>query len=126
MGIILSFVLAYLIGTHNTSETRIEQPEVQTDNSNPKWFDAPGDEIKESSFKVLQVIEDHAALVYGKGDGYYLDTIYLLVNREGKFYYDDEIIDVPSDKVVKQVGIFRYETRKGVDKTVPLIMIMKK
>ena len=48
------------------------------------------------------------------------------MNKEDKFYYDEQIIDVPSDKVVKQVGIYRYETRMGVEKTVPLIMIMEK
>ena len=128
VGIILTIVVFYFIGTYYTPESRTEQPEVQTENSNPKWFDSPGDEIKESSYQVMQVLEDHAALVQGKGDGHsiYTGAIYLIVNRTGKFYYDEEIIDVPSDKVVKQVGIYRYETRQGIEKTVPLIMIMDK
>lgn len=126
VGIIFVLVFFYIIGTYNTTESRAEQTEVQTDNSNPKWFDAPGDEIKEKSFKVMQVLEDHAALVFGNGEESYMNTLYLIVNKEGKFYYDQEIIDVPSDKVVKQVGIYRYETRQGIGKTVPLIMIMDK
>lgn len=128
VGIIIAFVLCYVLGNYYYPESRTEQPKVQTENSNPKWFDAPGDEIKEKSFKVMQVLEDHAALVEGKGDGrsIYTGAIYLIVNKEDKFYYDEQIIDVPSDKVVKQVGIYRYETRMGVEKTVPLIMIMDK
>ena len=128
VGIILTLVVFYFIGTYYTPESRTEQPEVQTENSNPKWFDSPGDEIKESSYRVMQVLEDHAALVRGKGDGYsiYTGAIYLIVNKEGKYYYDEEIIRVPSDKVVKHVGIYRYETRQEIEKTVPLIMIMDK
>ena len=115
VGIILTTVTLYFVGA-SMQQQQEEDPEVQTDNSNPKWFDTPGDEIKEKSFKVFQVLEDHAALVKGKGDGYsvYTGAIYLIVNRTGKFYYDEEIIDAPSDKVVKQVGIYRYETRRGI------------
>ena len=126
VGIIIAFVLCYVLANYYYPESQTEQPKVQTENSNPKWFDAPGDEIKENSFKVMQVLEDHAALVFGKGEGYYMNTLYLIVNKDNKFYYDEEIIDVPSDKVAKQVGIYRYETRQGVEKTVPLIMIMDK
>lgn len=128
VGIILSLVFFYILGTYYTPESRAEQPEVQTENSNPKWFDSPGDEIKESSYQVMQVLEDNAALVKGKGDSNYIynGAIYLIVNRDGKFYYDEEIIDVPSGKVVKQCGIYRYETRQGIEKTVPLIMILDK
>jgi len=127
-GAVLTFAVLFVIGRYYTPESRAEQPEVQTEDSNPKWFDVPGDEMKDRSYKVMQVLEDHAALVHGKGDGYsvYNGAIYLLVNKDGKYYYDEEIIDVPSGKVVRQVGIYRYETRQGLEKTVPLIMIMNK
>lgn len=50
----------------------------------------------------------------------------LIVNRERKYYYDDEIVKVPKGKVVRQVGIYQYPTQNDMMKTVPIIMIMDK
>lgn len=86
------------------------------------WFENPGDVIENNKFRVFQVIEKNAALV----EDIYPGTIYLLINKEDKFYYDDEIIDVPDGRVVRQVGIYKYETKTELVKTVPIIRIMDK
>ena len=84
-----------------------------------------GDIIKEKSFKVFQVLMDHQALVYGKNEyGSYLGTVYFLLGESGTTFYDDEIIEVPSNKTVRMNGTYRYTTSSGVYKTVPKIRIM--
>ncbi len=96
-------------------------------------FETLGDEIKnDNAFKVFQVVGKDKALVRGnyadnRRDNYFISgTIYLLTNNEGKYYYDDEVIKVPAEKEVRQVGIFKYETKNGFGKTVPIIQIMDK
>ena len=79
-----------------------------------KWFEKAGD--------VLQVIGNNKALVQNNSSS----PVYLLTNEEGKYYYDDEHITVPSDKEVKQIGIFKYNSKADIEKTVPVIMIMDK
>lgn len=86
-----------------------------------------GEIIKEKSFKVFQVLMDHQALVYGKNEyGSYLGTVYFLLGESGTTFYDDEIIEVPSNKTVRMNGTYRYTTSSGVFKTVPKIRIMDK
>lgn len=88
-------------------------------------FDEPGDIVNEKSFKVMQVIANDAALAYGKDDlDFYMGTLYLLINSENKYYYDDEIVDIPNGKIVRQVGIYKYMTQNGTLKTVPIVIIM--
>lgn len=56
----------------------------------------------------------------------YLGPICLIVNDEGKYYYDDQIIEIPEGKVARQVGIYQYPTRNEDVKTVPIIEILDK
>lgn len=113
-GIIITFLFIYIIA--------------QTKSANDvTMFEKPGDIIEETSFKVFQVLDDNAALVHG-GDGYesILGTVYLLIEREGKYYYDEEVIKVPEGKKVRQVGVYRYKTQSEFEKTVPIIQILDK
>ena len=91
-------------------------------------FDKPGDVLDVCSFKVFQVLGDDSALVYGKVDNssYYRGAVYLLTNDEGKYYYDDEIVDVPKGRIVRHFGIYRYQNRSELEKTVPIIRIVDK
>ena len=96
-------------------------------NNGLTWFEKPGDIIEINSFKIFQVLYDDAALVHGKSHENYdifSGAVYLLTNESGKYYYDDEIVEVPDGKVVRQVGIYRYQTNSLGEKTVPIIKIM--
>lgn len=86
-------------------------------------FEKPGDVINETGFEVFQALEQGAALAKGKKE---LMTVYMLVNDEGKYYYDDEKVNVPSGKVARQIGIYQYETNSGRPKTVPIVKFMDK
>lgn len=70
---------------------------------------------------VFQVIERSIALV--KSGNFLNEQIYLLLHDKEDLYYDGEKIKITKDKIIKQVGTFRYETRAGFAKTVPAIRI---
>ena len=89
-----------------------------------KLFDEPGDIIEENSLKVFQVITDHTALV--RNINSYVGTVYLITNKDNEYYYDTQEINIPKNKEIRQIGIYRYPNQNDVIKTVPIIMIMNK
>ena len=124
-GIVLTLAFVFFVGSTRANNTETLEEQVENDN-NITWFDEPGDIVDEKSYKVLQVISQDAALVNAQSySDLYTGTVYLITNDEGKYYYDDQIIKAPTGKVIRQIGIYRYETRTGYI-TVPIIMIMDK
>ena len=126
------FVGVILTGFYNNIKLTSKSPESENsetvnEQDGVKMFDEPGEIFNETSFKVFQVIADNAALVRcnSKYD-LYTGTVCLLINKEGKLYYDDEIIKCPKNMVVRQMGIYQYPTKNDMIKTVPIIMIMGK
>lgn len=90
-------------------------------------FEEPGEAFSETSFKVFQVLDKGAALVSGNTKyGTYGGITCLLINKEGKLYYDEEVIKVTQGKVARQMGIYQYQNRDDMTKTVPIIIIMDK
>ena len=114
-GDMLTFLFAFMFSSQK--ETSVKE------NSGLTMFEQPGDVITEKSFKVIQALEQGAALADGEKE--YMTT-FLLVNDEGKYYYDHEIVKVPSGKVARQVGIFKYTSGGGLDRTVPVVKFMDK
>lgn len=115
-GVLLLFVVAAVIYICDEKN----HPQVQ--DNGVTMFDAPGDKIDETEFRVMQALERGSSAL-SRGTGI---TTYLLVNDESKLYYDDEKVTVPSGKIARQVGIFQYETKGGVSKTVPIIKFFDK
>ena len=91
---------------------------------------------KSTEVDIFQVLEPNMALgniknftdkkMYG-GDNYRdydiaSDVVVLLINYDGKTYYDDQKIDVTS-KCVRQIGTYQYSTKIGLEKTVPAVVI---
>jgi hypothetical protein len=98
-------------------------------NDDFKLFEKPGEEINMNAFKVFQVLDDGVALVHGKSNekyDIYGGPVYLLINDEGSYYTDDEIVEVPEGKVVRKVGVYHYQTNIEFYKTVSVIEIMDK
>ena len=127
-GAILTFIVLAIIANAQNGRSDSIVGEARSD-KNITMFDEPGDVVEDNNFKVFQVIADDAALVTAKQDKYddiYLGKVYLVVNNDGKYYYDDEILKVKEGKVFRQVGIYRYPTRNEDVKTVPIIMLMDK
>ena len=127
-GIVLTILLAVVVNSlregkeeNVDSSELVEKPTLKDD---IKLFDEPGDIIEENSLKVFQVLTDHTALV--RNINSYIGTVYLITNKEKKYYYDTQEIDIPKNKVIRQIGIYRYPTQNDIIKTVPIIMIMDK
>jgi len=92
-------------------------------NSGINMFEQPGDcLVSKSSLRIFQVLEPTAALAMIKDD--FSSGAYLLVNRDGKSYYDDQIIKLPAGKCFKQIGTYQYTTKDDRLKTVPVVQIM--
>ena len=95
-------------------------------NNGVTMFDQPGDCVGNKSARVFQVIGTDAALVNEvqkmqyTGTEMYTGKTMLITNREGKTYYDDQIIKAP--KCFRQIGIFKYQSRNGMDNTVPVVI----
>ena len=127
-GIVLTILLAVVVNSLREgkeekvdSSELVEKPTLKED---IKLFDEPGDIIEENSLKVFQVLTDHTALV--RNINSYIGTVYLITNKDNKYYYDTQEIDIPKNKVIRQIGICRYPNQNDIIKTVPIIMIMDK
>ena len=84
-------------------------------------FPEKGDCLTKQNLKVFQTIKPNVALVeFGTFPD---ETMALLINYNGKSYYDDEKINIPNGMCAKQIGTYKYETRMGSKKTVPAINI---
>ena len=134
-GIILTIVISFAINRYNSSpstanednNTEEEENEGRNKPEGVTFFDEPGDIINERHFRVIQVLTDDAALVMGEtSEDDFLGTVFAITNGDGKYYYDNEQIKVPKGKVVRQIGIYKYPTKKERIKTVPIIAIRDK
>ena len=89
-------------------------------------FSDKGECISKKQFKVFQVLAPDAALASELSDEQYMwfhGTIVLIVNDEGKHYYDDEMIKIPAKKCARQIGTYKYRTKDDMYKTVPVVSI---
>lgn len=91
---------------------------------------------KSTEIDILQVVEPNMALgnvKYYTERKLYDNEIYrdydienevmvLLINYDGKTFYDDQKIDV-SKKCMRQIGSYQYTTNMGLEKTVPAVVI---
>lgn len=104
-GIITAFFIVFLfvLGEENTEIITFSQEE---------------ECIGKKQFTVFQVTGDNMALASGDNG-----IVVFLTNKEGKYYYDEEIIKVPSKKCAKQIGLFKYKTKDDRYKTVPMVSI---
>ena len=82
------------------------------------------------SFKVLQVISDDAALASsGEQRQYssyihYSDPYVLIVSDQKNTFYDNQIVNVPYNCNVMQVGTYNYNSQMG-PRTVPIIRFVR-
>lgn len=86
-------------------------------------LEQPGECISTNSFSVTQVIDENSALA--REVDLFSDLSVLLINDEGILYYDNQIISIPEGKCARQVGVYKYTTHSGIEKTVPIVKIME-
>lgn len=86
-------------------------------------FEQAGDVMTSPSYEVLQVVSGGNALANASsGHGTHFGMVVLFLVDEGVHYYDEQIIEVPQGKFVRQVGTYQYPTKAGY-KTVPAVRI---
>jgi hypothetical protein len=84
-------------------------------------FPEKGECITKGEMEIFQVFEPNIALAQtGK---YPNEIMVLLVNNDNEAYYDGLKIKMPKNKCARQIGIYQYSTRMGMEKTVPAVII---
>ena len=130
-GILVAFLVLYLI---NVSKQPNEGLPGLT------LFSEKGECItSKGKIKIFQVLEPNMALAttvnldekdlknaksYEQVQEWINGIVVLLINYEGKSYYDDQIIDISANKCARQIGTYQYTTKQdNFDKTVPAVVI---
>lgn len=93
------------------------------------YFEKPGKCISKKDFKVFQVIGEGYALAKERLEISNEITIpgnllVLVTNDNGELYYDNQIIEVPKGKCMRQIGVYEYQTKSENWKTVPIVQVM--
>lgn len=86
-------------------------------------FDKPQQELKEKVFDVFQVLPNGNALANYEPRIDSPSIVALFLANEKMPFYDAQRITVPSGKRIVQIGIYKYYTDKGIEKTVPVLEI---
>lgn len=91
-------------------------------------FDKKGDCVSCNSFTVFQVLDNGNALANEINSQHPITTglTVLFLNEDGKTYYDNQEIKIPLGKCAKQIGVFKYNSNAGIEKTVPIVEICDK
>lgn len=84
-------------------------------------FDKPQQELKEKVFDVFQVLPNGNALANSEPRMDSPSIVALFLANEKMPNYDAQRITVPSGKRIVQIGIYKYYTDKGIEKTVPVL-----
>ena len=79
-------------------------------------------------FKVFQVVAKDGALAQSEVKyrtiEIFADPVVLLISQKQNVFYDDLVISVGANQKTIQLGTYWYETRTGISKTVPIVMIV--
>ena len=115
-GVILVILFAVLFTRNNSANNGIT------------LFEQEGDCVSDNSFEVFQVLDTGDALATEMKQGFSVATgMTVLFLNDGKTsYYDDQVIRIPSGKCAKQIGIFKYKSNAGLERTVPIVEIRNK
>ena len=120
-GIIFTCILLFVIGS-----------ESDLGNNGMTFFEQPGKCLSTNNFEVMQVVGNDCALAYEVEWDSFLqryrtkDLLVLVINNDGEYYYDEQLIKVPKGRCMRQVGIYKYKAKAGIEKTVPIVMLMDK
>ena len=76
--------------------------------------------ITSGNIEIFQALTKGIALASPNGK---YDNIVLLLDDNGKLFYDGEKIKMPTKKCAKQIGVYTYETKAELQKTVPAVII---
>lgn len=116
-GIVLMLVLCVIIASR--------QGNMDSTDSNVVMFDNPQQVVSATELKVIQVLPNGSALAIIKDYGNYGTVVALQAMQTGS-YYDDQKINIPESKCLRQIGTYRYVTQQNMEKTVPVVQVFDK
>lgn len=123
-GAVLTIAFVFFVGAVAASDSPEEDM---------TFFDQPKECLSYNDFEVMQTIGDNYALAYEQEmtnyttiENEYVNTelLVLITNDNGETYYDNQLIKMPKGKCAKQVGLYKYNSKGGYGKTVPIVKIM--
>jgi len=109
-GIILTFVFAFCANLSNNSKI-----------IGLEMFKTPGDYMEYSQFEVFQVVESGYALA--NADDSFDVTVFIIPDEKQQFY-DGQKIVLKNEQCAQRVGTYKYNTKMGIEKTVPAVKII--
>jgi len=74
-----------------------------------------------SQFEVFQVVESGCALANADDS---FGAIVFIIPNENQQFYDDKKIVLKNDQCAQYVGTYKYNTKIGIEKTVPAVRII--
>lgn len=89
-------------------------------------FATEGECISGNSFQILQVLDSGDALAHEMISGMPIGITALFLNNGTNQFYDDQIVENPVGKCAKQIGIYKYTSNDGRNRTVPIVEIRDK
>lgn len=124
LGTIVGIFLTFFVGVILNNMDEIDNP---YNVSGLSMLSEKGNCIATGDIRIFQTLangialahsdkDSGAALLLGKG-------VFLLLDKNGKLFYDDEKIKIPAKKCAKQIGVYTYETKAELQKTVPAVII---
>lgn len=122
---LLIFISGVIVGVFLTFSFLSSQS--VNSNNNLQLFETPEECVTKKNLKVFQALEDGYALaneIEGPFD-FSTHLVVLIHDPEGKPFYDDQKIIIPKGKCARKIGIYKYITRNEMEKTVPIVQIMK-
>ena len=117
LGIIVGIFLTFFVGIIVNSVDETDNP---YNISGLSMLPEKGNCIISGSIEVFQALSKGVALTRPAGN---YDKFVLLLDNNGKLFYDDEKVKIPTKKCAKQIGVYTYETKAGLQKTVPAVVI---
>ena len=108
--IIMWFVISFIGNANSTGDSS------STAMTGLTLFEEPGDVMTDSGYRVIEVLENGAAIARSKDR---LIFHVLLWKQDGKYYYDDQEITLDEGKCFRQIGIY-----KEYRETLPVVAIM--
>lgn len=117
-GIVIGFFLAVGLGMLWNKM----YGETAYNNEDVVMFEKPKSKIKAKDLRVFQVLPDGRALATVESFSN-MGMVVLLLPETDNAYYDDQSITVPRGKSLMQIGIFKYENKEEMVKTVPIVKV---
>lgn len=103
----------------------VNSSEIVKKNAGKILFDEPGECVSRKNFEVQRVLESGDAIALEINEqisGYVLtsDLEVLIPTKEGREFYDNQIIKTPKGKCARQVGTYTYQ-KYGNTKVIPIV-----